>query len=186
MSNTETNWFRRLVEWCRPISQEVGALGSAASALIAALAFVVAVAGIFAVFIQIRSNDQSERERIAQDTYREFLKLAIQEPGFANGEHRCSTACANPKEKYEWFVSYFLHAAEQIEDAFPDDRGWCKALASHFCTHHAHLETTEFKSQYVHHYSKSFKQLIGDSLKQCPHEPDPKIYFKFCDSRTAT
>ena len=178
-----TPWIQRLLIRWGPFNPEIAALGAAVSALVAVLAFLAAVVGIVVALAQIRANDQSEKERIAQNTFREFLKLAIQEPDFAIGHSTCNAFCMNPEEKYEWFVSYFLHSAEQIQDAFPTDVGWCKALASHMCRHSSYLQKPEFKGQYIHHYSGKFQSLIRKSLEQCPTVPVPKEYFPFCGTQ---
>jgi hypothetical protein len=93
------------------------------TAVSAALTVVVTAAGFGLAIEQLRSSDASEQERIAQDTFREFLKLASQEPRFADGQRKCTAPCdGSDSDKYEWFVSYFLHSAEQIVNVHLLDR----------------------------------------------------------------
>jgi hypothetical protein len=83
---------------------------------IAAIALGVAVK-------QICASNRSQKEATAQETYREYLMLAIDKPELAEAGILYASASAQDKAKYVWFVSYLLYSSEQIYLLFPNDKG---------------------------------------------------------------
>ncbi|WP_309713483.1 hypothetical protein [Armatimonas sp.] len=95
-------------------------------------AFLAAI-GLWVAVLQIRASEQTQREASARDAYKEYLKLAMEKPEFA--EARQGKAMVSPavKASYAWFVEYFLYSAEQIHTSFPNDREWESALSEQIC-----------------------------------------------------
>jgi len=129
-----------------------------------ATAVVAAAALIFAV-IQLRSTERSQRETTAQETYREYLKLVIEKSDYADGMPEM------PKDKkrraeYLWFVSYFLHASEQILLVRPDDTEWREAIISQVRLHKAVFADPEWNAELKKHYDKSLLAVITDALEK--------------------
>ncbi len=79
---------------------------------------------------QIQSSNHSQRVATAQETYKDYLKLAIEHPEMADGN-----PLPGEDESYGWFMSNFLYSAEQIFLLFPTDENWKKGLANQFCLH---------------------------------------------------
>src|SRR5688500_11816035 len=73
----------------------------------------IAVVALVFAWMQIQSAAGSQREATAQETYREYLKLAIEKPKLAEGFREMPRERLERAE-YSWFVSYLLHSSEQI------------------------------------------------------------------------
>ena len=140
-------------------SERLSHLATILTALVAVGALVVAI-------FQIQAANRTQREATAQETYREYLKLAIEQPALADG---ITLKDPKPEEeaKYGWFISYFLHSAEHIYSLFPHDVEWGKALASQVCIHRTYLSAAEFQSKYKAHYAEEFQKFIDRSLQSC-------------------
>ena len=96
--------------------QHFSHISTIATALVAVLALVIAV-------WQIKAAENIQREASAREAFKEYLKLAIDKPDFANAQPGDNKGA---KSGYEWFVTYFLYSAEQIYTAYPDDPQWPK------------------------------------------------------------
>jgi hypothetical protein len=72
-------------------------------------------------------NRRSHRETIAKANFREFLKLFVEYPEFADGNPNGQQA------RYEWFVAHLLWAAEEILEFAPAD--WESNLQLHIRYH---------------------------------------------------
>jgi hypothetical protein len=131
------------------------------------LTFVVALAALLVAVKQIQSANLSQREATAQETYGEYLKLAIEKPELADGIVD-QNATAEDRAKYSWFVSYCLHAAEHIYLLFPDDENWANALRSQICPHRDYLSGEEFQKSLKSHYDPAFQRFMDRALAGCP------------------
>jgi hypothetical protein len=137
------------------------------------LAAIFAIVAAVIAYWQLDSSRELQLKTIAQDSFREYLKLAIDEPLFAVGMRTCSRdSCKNPEQSYEWFVSYFLHAAEQVYLEYPGDEGWKRALSSQVCFHREYLNSPDFVGNTSKHHDPGFATFIATTLPTCPPKPD--------------
>lgn len=127
-----------------------------------------ALAGIAAIVVGVLALRQADRhlqesmsyqeKSFAQEAYRDFLKLAIEEPNFAKGVIECSKPCPDPKEQYRLFASLFLHAAQQVHIAYKgSDAGWENILNEHLCHHKRFILDIDIQSN----YSKEFQDFMN-------------------------
>lgn len=138
--------------------EKLTAWSTFATSVIAALA--LGVAGL-----QIAKSNATQREATAQDAYKEYLRLAIENPDIADGLSEIPED-ATKRTKYSWFVSYFLHSAEHTFLADPSDE-WRAAISTQVCLHKAYLTDGEYQTTLKLHYDKQFRELVEQALAKC-------------------
>ena len=145
--------------WLRD-TKKLADLATIATTLIAFVALGVAIA-------QIRSANASESEATAEAVYKDYLKLAVEQPELAEGLHDVS---ADPvkQARYSWFVSYFLHSAEHIYLTYPHNNEWRAAISNQVCLHQRFLRGNEYQRNLKLHYDAAFRNLVDDALSRCP------------------
>lgn len=135
------------------------------TAYAAIFAVIVGVCSVIVAQRQLAESMRLQQQTIAEESFREYLKLAIEKPEFAEGLPVCSTNdCKNPKDSYGWFVAYFLHAAEQIYLVYPKKEGWRNALIEHICHHQKYLASDDVSTT---SYDPSFVEFASRSLQEC-------------------
>jgi hypothetical protein len=87
-----------------------------------AFTFIAAVIAVFVAWRQFALNRANQRETTAKAIFREYLKLAFENPDLAAGDYQSLPPAK--REQYEWFVGYFLWAAEEILDYAKNDPTW--------------------------------------------------------------
>jgi type II secretory pathway pseudopilin PulG len=138
--------------------ERLAACSSIATAAIAAAALVIAA-------LQIVNSNDAQREATAQDTYKEYMRLAVENPDIADGLSELPND-PTKRAKYSWFVSYFLHSAEHAFSVAPTDE-WRAAISSQVCLHKAFLSSEEYQSSLELHYDKTFRDLVDKALTKC-------------------
>lgn len=139
-------------------------ISTIATALVAVLALVIAI-------WQIRAAENIQREASAREAFKEYLKLAIDKPDFANAQ---PSENKGAKSGYEWFVTYFLYSAEQIYTTYPDDPQWHKGLAAEVCYHELYLSGEEYQTAVKLQHDPEFAAFVDAALKTCPQQPEPR------------
>ena len=87
-----------------------------------ATASVAAWAGIYAV--------NSQREATAKDIYRDYLKLAFENPEFANpSEFFWDLSSLKKNEQYRWFVAFMLNSCDEIARSELRGKGWREIIS---------------------------------------------------------
>lgn len=139
--------------------ERLSAWSTFATALIALSALVVAG-------FQLAGTNAAQREATAQDTYKEYLKLAVENPDIADGLTDLPKQGTKEAVKYGWFVSYFLHSAEHAYLVDPSNE-WRAAISNQVCLHKAYLSADEYQKNLKSHYDKRFRQLVDEALAKC-------------------
>lgn len=135
------------------------------TAIAAVLAVVVGFVSILVAQRQLAESLRSQEQTIAEESFRDYLKLSIDEPKFAEGLPICSRSeCKNPEDSYGWFVAYFLHAAEQIFRVYESKKGWRNALNEHICYHQKYLQS---EGVTTNSYDPKFVEFVNQSLARC-------------------
>jgi hypothetical protein len=118
----------------------------------------------FAFFVarrQLLLNRQHQRENTAKTSFREFLKLCVDLPEFANGN-----AVGN-QVRYEWFVAHFLWAAEEILEFDPVT--WEKNLQLYVRYHQHYLrDDKRFRTEDFLTYTPKLRNFIDSTLANLP------------------
>lgn len=113
--------------------------------------------------MQLNLNRANQRETTAKATFREFLKLAVEYPELAEGSYQAIIK-SGKKDKYEWFVGYFLWAAEEILDYAEKDSTWVFNLQMVAKKHRDYFLTTEFQAE-LPGYSNKIQSLIERAIQ---------------------
>ena len=133
-------------------------IGTIATAIVAVLALLIAV-------WQIKAAESIQREASAREAFKEYLKLAIDKPDFANAQPGDNKAA---RSGYEWFVTYFLYSAEQIFQAYPDDPQWRSGLAEEVCYHASYLSSSGYQQSIRLQHDPDFAAFVEEALVNCP------------------
>jgi hypothetical protein len=116
----------------------------------------VALAAVWVAYRQLSLNRKNQRETTAKATFREFLKLCVQYPDLADGK-----PTSGKQDEYEWFVAYFLWAAEEILEYSGKD--WETNLRLHMTYHKDFLKSDQtFRNEDFYAYSGAVQRLILD------------------------
>jgi hypothetical protein len=130
----------------------VTATAATSAALIAYCAFTVARRNLTTIV-------KNQRETTAKNTFRDFLKLCVDNPELAYGQPP-----QGKHEKYEWFVAHFLWAAEELLEF--DPVSWRRNLLLHASYHKAFLrDDQQFRREDYHAYSPAVQALIDEAVR---------------------
>lgn len=126
----------------------------------------LALAALIGVKVQIDSAAKIQREQSAKEIYREFLRLSIQYPQFAEPDF-CNLTGSRQSVGYDNFVGFMLYTGEQVLETNPD---WQPVVDDLFHTHSKAICSID----HINQYSQSVGSLISDfqatecqKLKRC-------------------
>jgi len=130
--------------------------------VVSILSIIIAFAALVYAKGQIEAARELQRRTYARDIYRDYLKVAFENPILADPTD--SLQEFNYKElkigssrelfaKYEWYLSFVLEACEQLR-RLPADEGW--------------EDTVRFQIGY--HYEWLLTVRAANYLEQCPEE----------------
>ena len=130
--------------------------------VITAIAAVCAATIAYRAFAIAKQNCdaaiRNQRETTAKNTFRDFLKLCVDNPKLAYGEPP-----PEDQKKYEWFVAYFLWAAEEV---LQYDQDWRPNLLLHAGYHKAYFRDNErFRREDYHAYHPTARALIDEAVR---------------------
>lgn len=129
-----------------------------ATIIVPVLTLFTALAAVWVAYSQLSLNRKNQRETTAKATFREFLKMCVQEPDLAYGKPG-----PGKHDEYEWFVAYLLWAAEEILEYSRKDKDWEANLRLHLTYHRDFLKNNQtFRSEDLPTYSPAVQKLIGD------------------------
>jgi ketosteroid isomerase-like protein len=132
------------------------------TALAASCAAMIALAALLVARDQLSVNRQNQRETTAKTTFRDFLKLCVDNPELAYGE-----PTSYKQKKYEWFVAHFVWAAEEILEFAPNE--WKSNLRLHVGYHKDYLQSDErFRREDWPTYSQKLRAFVDDTIKELP------------------
>lgn len=117
----------------------------------------IALIAVWVAWRQLNLNRVGQRENTAKATFREYLKLAVEYPSFAEGQYPSDPA---EQERYKWFVGYFLWAAEELLAYAPEDNTWNRNLQMIANQHGGYFRSPDFTEEEYGTYSSSTQALI--------------------------
>lgn len=127
---------------------------------------VIAIAAGSVAWGQLRLNRGNQRETIAKTLYRDYLRLAIDKPRFAypglmqvDHDRRTADSSNDAYEAYEWFVSYLLHALEEIL-TIRRSEVWIETVKAQLGYHKPCLSGEYFQTELKKCYSWALQELI--------------------------
>jgi hypothetical protein len=136
---------------------KIGKGADIATILTGAIAIIALVVSIYTWY-----ETTNIQKRTAAFTYwQTYLQLALANPEFASGI--VNDADPKEKQKYDWFASNALGAAEAVYGLQEGDEGWKATIKTLIRIHRKHLESPAFERQ---HYAPSFLTLVDETLKE--------------------
>lgn len=117
---------------------------------------VVAFIAVLVAWRQLALNRSNQRETTAKATFREFLKLCVQYPDFADGKPP-----SDKHDDYAWFVAYFLWASEEILEY--SHKEWKANLQLHMTYHKDYLKNDQrFRTEDLPTYDAAVRELVQE------------------------
>jgi hypothetical protein len=150
------NWiFEPDMNWIFENAEKLGGLATVVAALVAILATCIAV-------LALLTGRNSQREATAKDIYRDYLKLAFDNPEIAIA-HR---ADRGQEEKYQWFVAFLLTSCDEIVRIMPRDKTWRKGIRIDLKPHLEYFRSREFEEDGGWDlYSRKLKAIADEAFE---------------------
>jgi hypothetical protein len=136
-----------------------------------------AIAALIYAHLQISENRRAERRGNANELWREYLRLAFENPKLsdptlhlADFNYEALTIDGSPEmfQKYELFVDTILNASEEILEVSPT-REWDAAVRLQLKLHRGYLMSPHFlNSGYLKQYTPKFRAFMQDALSEKP------------------
>ena len=134
-------------------------LSSVALVIAATVAIITMIVTVF----QLYFNRKYMKQAATKTTYREYLKLATKYPNFGDGNFDRSNEIE--RTRYEWFVSFFLLAAEEVLENAGSDKFWLEALKEEAGRHSEYLNSDYIQRTELNFYSKKLQKFIRENVK---------------------
>jgi len=135
------------MRWIFDNAEKLGGLATVVTAVIAFCALIFA-------YKQIQETRDSQREATAKDVYRDYLKLAFENPKLSNPDKFTNVEGGwkykdewMQDEQYRWFVAFMLNSCDEILSSNPGDETWRRAILEDLKFHKGYLRSTEFKQE---------------------------------------
>lgn len=136
-----------------------------------------AIAALIYAHRQISENRRAERRGNANELWREYLRLAFENPKLsdptlhlADFNYAALTVDGSKEmfQKYELFVDTILNASEEILEVQPS-KEWDTAVRIQLKLHRAYLLSPHFlNSGYLEQYTPKFRSFIKAALSETP------------------
>jgi hypothetical protein len=144
------------MNWIFENAEKLGGLATVVAALVALLAICIAIWALI-------SGRNSQREATAKDIYRDYLKLAFDNPEIAAARRADSAQ----EEKYEWFVAFLLTSCDEIVRIMPRDKTWREGICIDLKPHLDYFESEAFKDDGGWKlYSSKFKTIVEEAFRR--------------------
>lgn len=143
--------------------EEFWTIASAASDVVMLL---LAVAAAWFAFHELKVGRQIQATSAAYDTYRAYLKMAFENPRYANPDP--PKFSNEDVERYHWFVNMAMHAFEQIIDSCMDEE-WEITMRNDLEAHSEYLQSDLFMKELPTHSARMQKfvhQINAESALQ--------------------
>ena len=134
-----------------------------------------AIAALIYAHLQISENRRAERRGNANELWREYLRLAFENPKLsdptlhlADFNYEALTIDGSPEmfQKYELFVDTILNASEEILEVSPT-REWDAAVRIQLGLHRSYLLSPHFlNSGYLKQYTPKFRAFLHEALSE--------------------
>ena len=135
----------------------------------------VGIAALFPATRQFQENARIARETVALNAYNDYLRIAFENPEFC-----CAHLAAKKigigswtgiqgkvtpeSEKYLWYLSILLNAAEQIVSNVPLSDTWINTIRDQFRYHYSPLK--EIWPIWQSHYEGDIKRLVDEVMTE--------------------
>jgi hypothetical protein len=134
----------------------------AVTAWTAVAALFLAVIAAVIAYCQVRETRNSGKEADAQESFRSYLELALNNPNLARPDLYKNKMTPLDRKKYEWFVAYLLAASEKIL-ASVDDPEWKETIKLNISYHKEFLsDINALKESEFEMYAPDLQNLVRE------------------------
>lgn len=152
------------MSWIWENAEKIGTLCTAAAAILA----------LIYAHLQISEGRKAERQANAHELWRDYLRLAFDNPKFADPgfnlakfdyEDLTIDGSRELFQKYEWFIDAVLDACEEILEVLPS-KEWQATVRIQLRLHRDYLQSPYFlNSGYLVQYTPKFRAFMEEVLK---------------------
>ena len=128
------------------------------------------VAGLLA-FLQLRSNQRVAREASAYEIFRDYMKLAFDNPKYSKPDWAAIVIDPESVEKYSWYVGCLLWACDEVLQSTTMTPAWESTVRGHLRSHRLFLSSAQFRSEDFKHHGAALQALIEEICA----EPTPQL-----------
>jgi hypothetical protein len=115
---------------------------------------------------------QQQRDTLANDLYKDQLKLSIEHPEFSNPKtipetpdsSSRDTAAIKKYEQYRWYMGYTFYTFESILTASGNDPAWQNTMKGFIKGHREYIVTDSIK---IDRFSKEMRTLVCSIFPAC-------------------
>jgi hypothetical protein len=118
----------------------------------------VALVAVLVAWRQLVLNRINQRETTAKVTFRDYLKLAIENADLAGGD--MSKLSGERLDQYAWFVCYFLWAVEEVLDFAKRDPVWLENVRLQMLAHREFFRNDPEFQRDLPTYSEDVQELV--------------------------
>jgi hypothetical protein len=138
------------------------------SAYAAVATLVIAIFALFVAGRQLIIGKSEARRGFAYSIYKDYLALAFANPKFSSASYPIENprmkAFSNDRdeyERYEYYVSYLLFAAEEVLNLSKNSASWRETLRDQLRYHALYLDSLDLPEM---HYSNELLELREDAI----------------------
>jgi hypothetical protein len=123
--------------------------------------------GVYVAFTQLRNNRVNQRETTAKGIFREYLKLAFENPQFAEPNYQELKKDSETFSRYSWFVAYLLWSSEEIMRFATKKDLWEKNIQLNVNYHREYfINDDNFKKNDLPTYEPSVRKLVQTAISK--------------------
>jgi hypothetical protein len=149
-------------ELCKFTTEAVTAWAAVVALLLATLAAAIA-------WLQVRETRNSEKEADAQESFRSYLQLCLNNPQLAYPDYQEIKKDDLERKKYEWFVASLLAASEKIIASVKNDQRWIDTIKLNVGYHKEFLsDKTALKESEFNTYDPRLQKLVRAATGRPP------------------
>ena len=141
--------MRQILCWVLEHAEKLGGIATAGTLVVAIGTLVVAICALRFARKQISTARHTQREATAKDIYRDYLKLALDNPRLANptefvgGEGWKHAGEWKRDERYRWFVAFMMNSCDEIVSSRLGEN-WHNTVLMDLKMHKDYLASPEF------------------------------------------
>ncbi|HEV7693531.1 MAG TPA: hypothetical protein VGO52_22040 [Hyphomonadaceae bacterium] len=137
------------------------------SATVAVLGALIAIGAALIAWWQVYKAGQLDREMQARAMYESYLRLCFENSPMSSGIEDAN----HWTDRYEWFVSIMLNAAESVLLFVSAKDEWEETVKSQIRYHKAYLHSTKFREREFKYYDDRMRDLIEKVCGEANDQP---------------
>jgi hypothetical protein len=153
--------------WTLTTAEALTAWATVGTLAVAIFAAAIALIGACIAFRQIREAREIGWNADAQESYRSYLEVCVNNPSLASPKYQEIKKDPIKLERYGWFVAYLLSASEKILAVAVDETEWLRTIELNIRYHKEFLSDKDaFSDADFRCYSKDLRSLIVNETQR--------------------